>query len=338
MAALAPLAPNAHRYGPFVALDRGDHGHGAVVRAFDPVLRRQVWIEVNTPRRPRLAARRRDLARPGRLHWLTGRRSADESWDAYEAPDGGAWTDTIAARTWRQTNLELLDLVDELSSAATDDTQPPLALDRIWLRDNGRVVLLDFAPPGAPSRGRTHLTPEQLLHAAAGRVPRGASEPGLLPLSAHRFLDRWSGTELPPLADARDTLTSMAGAPNYVHWWRRGIPGTLAAAPVVLMLVVTSVLVPALGRFQSSETMGMMNLLGVLQSTPRANNPMQRPEVRNAAELAIAGRYGPMIRDESFWQSGIVRSLAPEYRALAEDILKRHPEVSAAQLAEAEKI
>jgi uncharacterized RDD family membrane protein YckC len=338
MGALAPAAPNAHRYGPFVALDLGDHGPGAVVRAFDPVLRRQVWIEVKDASALPISSARRDLARPGRLHWLSGRRSADESWDAYEAPDGGAWTDTIASRTWRQTNLELLDLVDELSSAAIDDTQPPLALDRIWTRDNGRVVLLDFAPPGAPSRGRTHLTPEQLLHAAAGRVPRGASEPGLLPLSAHRFLDRWSGPDLLTLAEARDALTSMAGAPNYVHWWRRGIPGTLAAAPVVLMLAVTSVLVPALARFQSSETMGMMNLLGVLKSTPRPNNPMQRPEVRNAAEVAVAGRYGHLIRDTSFWEAGVVRSLAPEYRALAEDILKRHPDVSADRLAEAEDV
>jgi hypothetical protein len=131
----------------------------------------------------------------------------------------------------------------------------------------------------------------------------------------------------------------MAGAPNYVHWWRRGIPGALAAAPVVLMLVVTSVLVPALGRFQSSETMGMMNLLGVLKDTDLpADNPMQRPDVRTAAEVAVAGRYGHLIRDESFWEAGIVRSLAPEYRSLAEGILKRHPDVSAARLAEAEAV
>jgi len=338
MAASAPLAPNARRFGPFVAIEPGDHGPGAVVRAFDPVLRRPVWIEVREASAPPISSARRDLARPGRLHWLTGRRSADESWDAYEAPDGSGWTDTVAVSTWRQANLELLDLVDELSNAAVDGTQPLLALDRLWKRDNGRVVLLDFAPPGAAPGRRVHLTPEQLLQAAVRRVPRGASDPGLLPLSAYTFLDRWSGPDLSTLADARNTLTSMAGAPNYVHWWRRGIPGTLAAAPVALMLIVTAVVVPALGRFQSSETMGMMNLLGVLQDTPRADNPMQRPEVRNAAEIAIAGRYSHLIRDESFWKAGVVRSLAPDYRSLAEDILKRHPDISAAQLAAAEEI
>jgi hypothetical protein len=339
MPASAVIAPNARQYGPFVAIDQGDHGPGTLVRGFDPVLRRQVWIEVCEGSAPAISSARRDLARPGRLHWLTGRRSTDDSWDAYEAPDGSAWTDTIAASHWRQTNHELLDLVNELASAAGDGTQPPLALDRLWRRDNGRVVLLDFAPPGSASRGRANLTPEQLLQAAASRVPRGRGEPGLLPLSALRFLEGWSGATLPTLVDARDALTTMAGAPNYVHWWRRGIPGTLAAAPVVLMLVVMAAIVPSLGRFAESETITMMNILGALKSTTLpATNPMSRPEVRSAAEIAIVGRYAHMIRDDAFWQSGVVQSLAPDYRPIAEDILKRHPDVSAAQIAAAEEI
>jgi len=334
----AVLAPNARHYGPFVAIDQAEHGPGSVVRAFDPVLRRQVWIEVKESSAQPIGSARRDLARPGRLHWLTGGRSASESWDAYEAPDGGGWTDTVAASTWRQTNLELLDLVNELSTAAGDGTQPGLALDRIWKRDNGRIVLLDFAPPGAV-RGAASLTPEQLLQAAANRVPRGASEPGVLPLSAHTFLERWSGPTVATLADARQALMTMAGAPNYVHWWRRGIPGTLVAAPVALVLLVTAVIVPSLARFQSSETIAMMNLLGSLQSTTlAADSPFRRSEVRSATEVAVAGHYGNLIRDDAFWQAGVVRSLAPEYRPSAEDILKRHPDVSAAQLAEADKV
>jgi len=140
------------------------------------------------------------------------------------------------------------------------------------------------------------------------------------------------------LADARQALLTMAGAPNCVHWWRRGVPGTLAAAPVALMLLVSVVIVPSLAKFQSSETIAMMNLLGSLQSTTLpADSPFRRSEVRSATEVAVAGRYGNMIRDDSFWESGIVRSFAAEYRSFAEDILKRHPDVSPAQLAEAEK-
>jgi uncharacterized RDD family membrane protein YckC len=352
MPVTAELRPSACRYGPFVATDQAEHGPGAVVRAFDPVLRRQVWIELREPSAPPIDNARRDLARPGRLHWLTGRRSADESWDAFEAPDGQAWTDTVAASAWTQTNQELLDLANELASAMGDGTRPPLSLDRIWRRDNGRIVLLDFAPPASPG-GRADLTPEQLLQAAASRVPRSSSEPGLLPLSARMFLERWSGLApsgrthdgrvegpvLPTLAEARDELLTMSAGQKSVHWWRRAIPGALAAAPVLLMLLVGGAIVPALSKFGNSETSSMMNQLGALKSTTLpADNPLRRPEVRSATEVAIAGRYGHLIRDDAFWRAGIVRSLAPDYRAQAEDILKRHPNVSAAQLAAAEEV
>ena len=348
-AAVVPTGP-ARRYGPYVALDSGEPGPGAVVRAFDPVLRRQVWIAIADASTPPVDGARRDLSRPTRLHWLAGRRSADENWDAYEAPDGGAWTTSVAPGAWRHVKLQLLDLVNEMASSAEDGTRPPLALDRIWLRDNGRIVLLDFAPPGSSSRATADLTPEQLLQVAAARVPRNPSEPAGLPLSARAFLDSWSGPALseqtparraegPGLADARAALLSMTAAPNDVRWWRRALPGMLAAAPVACALLVAVTLVPALARFASSETNEMMNLLGALKSTTLpANSPLREPDVRAAAELAIAGRYAHLIRDQEFWNAGVVRSLAPDYRALAENILARHTDVSSAQLAAAEAI
>jgi hypothetical protein len=131
----------------------------------------------------------------------------------------------------------------------------------------------------------------------------------------------------------------MAEAPNHVSWWRRALPGTLAAAPVVCALLVAITLVPLLARFANSETSSMMNLLGALKSTTLpADNPLHEPEVRAAAEIAVAGRYVHLIRDESFWNAGVVRGLAPDYRPLAEDILARHPEVTAEALAGAEAV
>jgi hypothetical protein len=103
------------------------------------------------------------------------------------------------------------------------------------------------------------------------------------------------------------------------------------------MLFVSVAILPALDMFAGSETNAMMNLLGALKSTTLpADNPLREPAVRAAAEVAVAGRYGPKIRDEEFWNAGVVRSLAPDYRALAEDILVRHPAVSPEQLAAAE--
>jgi eukaryotic-like serine/threonine-protein kinase len=338
-AAAAIPAGSARRYGPFMALDGGDRRPGDVVRAFDPVLRRQVWIQIADASKPPVDDARRDLSRSARLHWLAGRRSADDNWDAYEAPDGAAWTTAMADGAWSQVKLPLLDLANELAHSAEDGTRPPLALDRAWVRDNGRILLLDFPPPDSPTRARADLTPEQLLQAAASRVPRHPSEPAALPLSAREFLKRWSGPPLPTIADARAALLAMTSAPSHVHWWRRALPGALASAPLGLMLVVSIAMLPALERFAGSETSSMMNLLGVLKSTTLpADNPLHEPAVRAAAEVAIAGRYGRLIRDESFWNGGVVRGLAPDYRPLAEGILARHPDVTAEELTGAEAV
>jgi uncharacterized RDD family membrane protein YckC len=354
-AAAAVPAGSARRYGPFIALEGGEPRPGDVARAFDPVLRRQVWIEIADASKRAVDGTRRDLSRPARLHWLAGRRSADDNWDAYEAPDGTAWTTAVADGAWSQVTLQLLDLANELAHAAEDGTRPPLALDRVWMRNNGRIVLLDFAPPGAAAGATADLTPEQLLQAAASRVPRHPSEPAALPQSARAFLERWSGpvpsertshagarvggAPLPTVADARAALLAMTTAPGSVHWWRRALPGVLASGPVGLMLVVSIAILPALERFASSETSTLMNLLGALESTTLpADNPMGEPAVRAAAEVAIAGRYVHLIRDESFWTSGVVRELAADHRPLAEAILARHPNVTAEELAGAEAV
>jgi hypothetical protein len=352
-AAAAIQTGSARRYGPYVALDGGEPRPGDVVRAFDPVLRRQVWIAIADPSTPPVDGARRDLARPARLHWLAGRRSADENWDAYEAPDGAPWMAAVADGAWSQVKLQLLDLANELAHSAEDGTRPPLAPDRVWMRDNGRIVLLDFPPPDAPARAAADLTPEQLLQAAAARVARHPSEPGALPLSARAFLERWSGrvpgdrtsgarvegATLPTIADARAALLAMMTAPTHVDWWRRALPGVLASAPAGLMLVVSFAILPALERFASSETSTMMNLLGALESTtlPK-DDPLNEPAVRTAAEVAVAGRYGHLIRDESFWNGNVVRELAPTYRPRAEAILASHPKVSADELARAEAV
>jgi eukaryotic-like serine/threonine-protein kinase len=330
---------SARRYGPFVAIDIHEPSAGTVMRAFDPVLRRQVWIVPADLSTPPISSARRDLARPARLHWLTGRRSPEENWDAFEAPDGEKWTAAIGATPWSQTKLQLFDLVNELTISAGDGTRPQLALDRLWVRDNGRIVLLDTGPPDSSSRAPANLTPKQLLQAAASRVPRQTATPEDIPLSARAFLDQWSAAALPSLRDARAPLAAMATSQNRVQRWRRAMPGVLAGAPVALMLLVSVAILPALARFASSDTSSMMNLLGALRSTTLpADNPLRQPDVREAAEIAIAGRYARMIRSDEFWDAGVTRALAPDYRPMAEDILNRHPNVSAERLAAAEAV
>ncbi len=100
------------RYGPFRALSDDPEGDAHLVVGFDPVLRRQVWIHVVPPHTPPMSAVRRDLSRPGRLHWLTGRKHGTDNWDAFEAPDGQPLSAALhgAATPWSTLKSWLLDL------------------------------------------------------------------------------------------------------------------------------------------------------------------------------------------------------------------------------------
>ena len=140
------------RYGPFtVVSDAGDTGSGRLLVGFDPVLRRQVWIHIVPPHTPAISAARRDVSRVARLHWLTGGRSANHNWDAFEAPDGGPLlTRGGPGAAWSTVKVWLLDLATELTAAARDGSMPALGLDRLWLRNDGHLVLLDFSLPPSP--------------------------------------------------------------------------------------------------------------------------------------------------------------------------------------------
>jgi len=74
------------------------------------------------------------VGRVGRLHWLTGRRSPDENWDVYEAPDGRPLLQ-LKASVWsrRAASAHLMDIATELAFAAEDGSTPALGIDRIWV-------------------------------------------------------------------------------------------------------------------------------------------------------------------------------------------------------------
>ncbi len=165
------------RYGPFtVVSDAGDTDSGRLLLAFDPVLRRQVWIHTVPPHTPAISAARRDVSRVGRLHWLTGGRSANHNWDAFEAPDGGP----LLARegpgaAWSTVKVWLLDLATELAAAAHDGSMPSLGLDRIWLRNDGHVVLLDFPAFAGPRHTDGPASARQAPFAVARHTDAAAS-------------------------------------------------------------------------------------------------------------------------------------------------------------------
>jgi eukaryotic-like serine/threonine-protein kinase len=378
--------PAGLRYGPFTAVsDAGDTSDGRLLVGFDPVLRRQVWIHTLPPHTPAISAARRDVSRVGRLHWLTGGRSANQNWEAFEAPDGGPLlTREGRGASWSTVKVWLLDLATELTAAVRDGSMPALGLDRLWLRNDGHLVLLDFpafatawhtdaaasarqAPSAgprhvdgpasarqAPSAAATHtdvpvsppksvdradLTPVRLLSAVAAyglsTTAHTPEQPAPLPLSARALLDNWSTASPPPLDDARKALIGVASAPDRVGRWRRAVPIALASAPILVLLTSALLLLPYLFKFANSETVEMFGWLDLLRRPdPPANSRLAEPDVRDAVERYVAGRYGAVLNDSTFWNTPVMqRGNFAELRRTAEEIMARHPSVSAEELA-----
>jgi eukaryotic-like serine/threonine-protein kinase len=342
----APAPPfKKRRCGPFtVTSELGATPDGQLFAAFDPILRRPVWIHTLSADRPAVTPARRDVNRIGRLHWLSGRRSTEENWDAFEAPDGApllaperfAEATDRAVVVWAVLKEWLLDLVNELSAAERDGTMPPLALDRVWVRPDGRIVLADFpvaiASTSLPSARTRGLTPVALLAAVATHVRSRIDGAGpQLPLSARALLDSWSGTPSPTLDETRTAL--MQAASDAVTRTRRAVPVAIAAVPAVMLMVLSLALAPALTGFLQSTDHLVLRWLQELNNA-RPSGRLGDPAVRDAVERYVAGQYGAKLRDPQFWNQTITRDMHAE-RAMAETILARHADVSPEELAAA---
>jgi hypothetical protein len=168
----------AGQLGPYQVLETlGKSGAEELVLGFDTRLRRKVWIRKLPAGAPPVAPALRDLARVGRLRWLSGQRSSQECWDAYEAVPGKPLADLISRRQpWRRVGFWLLDLAEEINAGLKDQSLPGiLELDRVWVTADGRAKLLDFPAPASGAR------PEQPGRQAVVELPAagGGSSPHL---------------------------------------------------------------------------------------------------------------------------------------------------------------
>jgi hypothetical protein len=336
------------RYGPFRAVTDVRNGNPNLVVGFDPVLRRQVWIHEVPRQTAPIAAERRALSRTGRLHWLTGRRSGGDNWDAFEAPDGQPFLLALRgpALSWSTLKSWLLDLSTELVASAKDGSMPALRLDRLWIRGDGRLVLLDFEAPAlgqgqgaGPSPGQGAgpgpMSPVQLLSAVADwSAPAEQRSQMLMPLSARTLIQSWSQTP-PSLPDAHAELARVAARPDQLRRARRALPMVLAAIPPLFIVVFTVlIMVPAVDRFFGPDTNEMLGFLETLYN-PRPNTRQADPEVRAAIETYVAGRHGTRLRDAGFWNSPVMQGVSNRLRKTAEGVAARHPSVSSEELARA---
>ena len=140
----------------------------------------RVWLHAVPPGTPPVPVPLRNLGRVGRLRWLTGKRSAEENWDAFEALNGRPFVEmTGSPQPWREVRYWLYDLATEISAAEREGALPELVFDRIWITGEGRAKLLDFPGPG-------------LARKSEGRNPKAESRPGAAPSDRRKaFLLGW---------------------------------------------------------------------------------------------------------------------------------------------------
>jgi eukaryotic-like serine/threonine-protein kinase len=349
-----PEIESAAAIGPYHVLrSLAETGGAKWLLAYDLRLLRKVWLRVVPPGTEPVPARERNLGRVGRLRWLTGRRSPQENWDAFEALSGQPFLRLIGSpQPWRDVRYWLHDLAAELSAAEKDGAVPDLELDRIWITAEGRAKLLDFPAPGLapnaqpPVIGAGVPAVNSFLNAVVTAALSG-SRTGLasgtsalaapLPLHARDFLrnlPRMIGADA--VAAALKPLLTRAAAVSRLR--RAAIVMGCAAFP----LLACAMLPLSMRAFQeiAQRAPGLMELNILLEMRKAAHFGSSRgAPLANDRQIAIyiAHHHRGLITNQAAWTGwpavSIVRG---EARKFAEQSVADYPSPTQAEITEAD--
>jgi hypothetical protein len=367
---LPAVTDNVPQIGPYHVLkELGQSPAGTWLLGYDTRLLRRVWIQKLPAGSPPVAAHLRGLGRIGRLRWLNSRRSATENWDAYEAVPGQPLVSLLdKRRPWREVRFWMHDLAEELALSAREGNTPGrLSVDQVWITSDGRAKLLDFPAPGTqplaaevvqtvPPQGdaaSTRVFLDQIgASALEGRPPRPLAEANAvpavpLPIPARNFFA--SLPSLSTLDAIVQPLRELVRTPAEATFARRltlllamALPGVVLA---VLGFGMARVYEQMLRKYPEVQPL-MLHLVrlndlkrnGWHGVQEHAGGPATAEEIA-LVEKYIVHRFGPIIRDNKRWNSMWARTvIKPPERKVAEEIVARHPQVSSAEFAEAEKL
>jgi len=323
------------RVGPYDVVGiAGLMESGTMLDAFDPALKRNVWIHMLQPGTPAVGSARADLGRAGRLRWMNGRRAGDEAWDAYEAPGGEPLLQACAApQPWRAVQHWIADLARELSAAAADGSTPALAPDRVWITRGSQARLLDIRAPGPgreppPGAGDEVADPQrflapvmaQALGAAVGASSAGSSAQGPLPRLAQTMLDTLERSGFPSPACVAERAAALTQGPDHVTRARRAASILLANVPLLFALIALSIGLPTAVRLLSTAFLEMSRALVEIRQLD-AKTDQESVKAREALELYVADRFGPALADERTWQDPRSAGLLTPLRPIAARLL-----------------
>ncbi len=325
-------------------------GSEQVLEGYDPTLGRRVWIRSLPDGTPPLSSGRRDLARPGRLRWLNGRRRSGENWDAYAAVDGLPLKTAVRTKPpWSALRLWLLDLAAEVAEGCSDHTEPEkLALGRIWIGADGRARWLDFPvsddpPRAAGDRGGHNVLAD--LQAVLSQVtsaarPHGDGAHGKilpLPVAASGFLRRLKQTGFDSLSELLGALRSLSGTDAAVGRQSRFAQILICAAFPLLSTIAIGTAGYMVQRIpRDYPEWGRLDelLTQVAIMRPRIERGNNEETIR-ALEVVIASQHRTLIEDPELWPPGLSERQRERIED-AQDIIDRHPSVTVSELRDAE--
>jgi hypothetical protein len=353
------------RVGPYHVLDTLGKGDGAEwLLGYDLRLLRKVWIRVVPPGTPSGPASWRTVGRVGRLRWLTGRRSPEENWDAFEGATGRPLLHLIGQpQPWSQVRFWLHDLASEIDAAEKDGSLPAvLALDCVWITGDGRAKLLDFPAPSLTSDFRSDASTIRQGNAALPALP--------LDCRARQFLDELAGAALAgaPCAGsesaaqvkvrmplhARDFLKKLPQRPNaaavmsalepLLH--RVAVVSRLRRAAVVagcmafpLFAGVSMMFGMTLIQQWNQQYPGLMELNTLLQqrsASRRFDKPGRTPTDPQFA-VFIATHYRSVITNDAAWSGPLALAMIKgEARRFAERSIAEYATPTEQEIAEAD--
>ncbi|MBE2283347.1 MAG: protein kinase [Prosthecobacter sp.] len=349
--------------GPYQVLGMlEERAEDTLLLGFDPRLLRRVWLRLHpgkdgSPRHP--------VTRFTRLRWLASGMTADHHWDAYEAPAGTALLQLAREpQPWSVVRGWLHDLAQELEASRREGSLPPtLGLDQLWITAEQRLKVLPFTAPGpgnAPKVQAAHFlnhTAQTVLEGLAvppaAAMERAAHAP--MPAAARAWLNSLVKAA-PEVALA--SLKPLLTMPASVSRLKRAMLLLLPASPSLLMLLGLLVTGPFMEKAremharhpQLSEASKVvfqfdtMEMMARFLPPPTDNDPLyavlkeDKEKARRLLGVLLSSRYGRFVRDEAEWSSSEVKSILIQHHDRVEELVKKHPAPTAAEVAEAERV
>jgi eukaryotic-like serine/threonine-protein kinase len=368
---IAPRSAGDARIGPYVVTPELKEQLPSVaaavtVDAYDDRLQRGVWMELLPAGTPALPATRRDLGRPARARWLSGRRSEAECWDAYEAIDGRPLMQTIAQpQPWSRVRHWLADLGGEVAEGVKDGSLPPLHVDRVWIGTDDRARLLDWSPPSStglatadprspipdPRSPASDLrSAQQFIYGVAAGALRGVhpdlarSQPPSTPLPVPArtvMLSLQAGTV--PTADLLGSQVSeVLRTPAAFPRRRRLLQIVFCSViPVVIAIaVLATIKLQIRSRTANPEAFTLKSCVQQLVTLDRKGKlTAKEQEQRDLIEIYIAERlHDPAEESASYARAFPAVSSLQRESLMAQQALVNHPQRSPEQIKKADEV